>query len=143
MRKVLPVIIIAALILCIVSANILASQLFPSLMYKVVQLNDLSATKQFLAHIEGTPYYDQQYTYFNMLFNNAFAAEDIQAEYSLKSEVNRLTELLKKNERNPQILVEIALLHYDRGDFTQAREYYQKALAIDPWLDIDDLENIK
>jgi tetratricopeptide (TPR) repeat protein len=78
-----------------------------------------------------------------MLFNNAFAAEDIQAEYSLKSEVNRLTELLKKNELNPQILVEIALLHYDRGDFTQAREYYQKALAIDPWLDIDDLENIK
>lgn len=140
MRKVLPITIIAAFFLCLVAGNILASQFFPALMYKVVQLNDPLATRQFLAQIKGTPDYEYHYRYFNSIFDNAFAAEDIQAEFSLQSEIQRFEELLKKNEQNPQVLVEIALLHYDRGDAVQAKSYYQKARAIDPWIDIDELE---
>lgn len=143
MRKVLPVTIIATVLLFFVSINVLVSQLYPSLMFKVLQFNDLAATKQFLAHIEGTPFYETQYAYLNKLFSNAFVADDIQAEFSLKSELDRLNNLLEKNQNNPQVLAEIALLHFDKGDLTQARQYYQQAQAIDPWLDIDELERIK
>lgn len=96
MRKVLPVTIIATVLLFFVSINVLVSQLYPSLMFKVLQFNDLAATKQFLAHIEGTPFYETQYAYLNKLFSNAFVADDIQAEFSLKSELDRLNNLLEK-----------------------------------------------
>ena len=143
MRKVLPITVLAALILCVVMANIFASQLFPSLMYKVIGLNNPDATKQFLAHIEKTPEYEQQYRYLNSLYNNAFAYEDIQAQFSLQNEVKRYEEKLKENERNPQVFVHIALLYFDQGNTDQARKHYAQAKKVDPWIDINELEELQ
>src|SRR3989338_4503945 len=102
MRKVLPVTVIAAMLLFFVAINVFASQWFPQSLFKVVRLDDPQATKQFLAHIEETPDYPVQYHYLNSIFDNTFAYEDIRADYSLRSDVQKSEDLLKKNDKNPQ-----------------------------------------
>lgn len=142
MRKVLPLTVIASLVLLFVAINVYASQSFHPLLFKIVGPPDVGATKQFLSYIEDTPAYHQQYDHFNRMYGGVFAQEDIEAEFSLSNELDKYNALLEKSPNTPAILVKIALVHLDRRDISQAREYYARAKAIDPWVEVEELENL-
>ena len=133
---------VAVIAVLFVAVNVYSSQLFPSLLFQVIELRHPEAVKQFLANIEDEPEFNQQYAYFNGLYDNAFAEEDLQQAYSLSSELDRFEAQLERNEKNPNILVKIAFLHLDRGDSVSARKYYQRAKEIDPWIEVEELAQL-
>lgn len=151
MRKVIPVALAASLILLFVAINVYASQLFHPLLYKILNTSQTQvyqdSVRQFLSYIENTPEYDQQFAYFNRIYGNVFAAEAIDEEFSLNNELEKYESALEQTGQTrehapPRILVKIALVYLDRGDIVKAREYYNQARAIDPWIEVDELKDL-
>ena len=142
MRHLIPPILLGLTLGIFLALNVIASQVFNPLLFRLVKLNDIQAGKQFLRAIEETKDYPQQLSYLNQLFDNAFTHDLDQNEFSINQELEKYQNLLLRNQNSRDILMKLALLHYQKKEYFEAKKHYQEARAIDPWLSVPYLETL-
>jgi tetratricopeptide (TPR) repeat protein len=146
----------AVFLLAFLAANVAASQyMYAPVMFRLFGLSDRAAASEFLTNLEGSglrlaegenrtdipgrselDVFAMQSRYLNSHFDNIFAQEvDIQ-RLSVEKAIDYYEGLLRLNAENPQVLVKIGLLYKEKGDEARAEEYFEKARAVDPWVEV-------
>lgn len=155
MRKAIAYGVAGTLLLALAALNIYASQVnYNSLMFRLIQLKDVEAAREYLANVKDaknikavpsasgldgdldSSLYDMQSRYLNSHFDNIFAREVNINRLNAEKAIFRYEELLAISPQNPEILMKLALLYREKGDDQLANAYYQRAISIDPWIDV-------
>lgn len=124
---------LSLLMIVFLAINIFFSQNISPLFLKVINF-DYQSTVIFLKKIKKTPYFSKELTKFKKIYGqkivNDVLFEDIQRE----KEIKKLKDFLKLNPDSRDLLYNLYFLYKEAGDEKLAKEYLQKAKAIDPWI---------
>ena len=146
MRKTGIALLLSTLIITLTCANVLASHMvYKPLMFRVMTLNDVQAAREFLGDLEGSSWYPYQSQYLNSIFDNVFAQEVDTKYLNLEKNIALYEEVLKKNPKNRDVLIKLALLYKDQGtqrSLEKAKNHYAAAKQTDPWVTIEGLEKL-
>lgn len=146
MRKSALALILTTLAITLTTANVLASHIvYKPLMYRLVTLNDINAAREFLGDLEGSPWYIYQSQYLNSVFDNVLAQEIDTKYLNLEKNITLYEDILRKNPKNRDVLIKLALLYKDQGgnrSLEKAKSYYLSAKQTDPWITVESLEKL-
>ena len=133
-------ILATAILALVVAANAYVSQKYPRVFYDLVYYKDKSAAFAILNSLRGTKAYAKQLPLLNNLVKYDLAVCFTERDPELKARISRLMDALEKNPNNPQILAAIAMEYKKGAQNEAAKEYYNRAKMIDPFIYLEELE---
>ncbi len=122
--------------------NIYFSQTLHPLFFNLTNNQKKTDAVLFLKKIKGTKEFPQQLQYFKNIYGQDIEKEVFTDETRRKEEVKNLETILLKNEKARDILVKLAILYFEDGNLIKAKDYYQRAKAIDPMIKNEKLEEM-
>jgi len=122
--------------------NIYSSQTIHPLFIRLVNQPQKPDVILFLKKIKGTKEFSQQLDYFKNLYGEEIEKEVYAEEVKRREEIKKLEAILPKNPKARDVLVKLAILYFEDGKPNAAKDYYQKAKAIDPLVKIRELEKL-
>lgn len=137
--KLLSVIGIFALFI-FVSVNIYSSQNHPKLFFDLLIKRELKSAVSFLKRIQRRQEFRNQLQYFESQHGEAIVPLVFEDMKRREDEITRLKRVLEQNKDARDVLVKIALLYAREDNLTEAQKYYKKAKALDPLIEIEELE---
>ncbi len=130
----------AIFLLLFLSVNVYVSQSYPRLFYDLTTKSNIADAQRFLQYVEGTDYYEGQYSYLNGKFGNELNRNRIEEEAQNVATKEKYRNVLRQNPKSRDALVVLALYELKAGNKNAARTYYLQAKNIDPWLSVKSLE---
>lgn len=123
--------------------NILSSQTVYPLFFSLVNQPKKREAILFLRKIKGTKEFPNQLAYFKKIYGKEIEKEVFAEEIKRKEEIKKFETLLQKNKKARDILLKLAGLYFEDGNFKKAKDYYLKAKEVDPQIKVEGLEKIR
>lgn len=142
MKKKILISFIVTLSALFLLANIYFSQTLHPLFFKLVGQKDKETAILFLKKIKGQAEFEKQMAYFKRLYSDEIENQVYQDERKRKEEIKKLEQILLLNPKARDVLIKLAILYFEDGNFNKARQYYQTAKEVDPLLEIEELERL-
>lgn len=111
--------------------NIYISQKVAPEFSGIVYKNDRTAAVSFLQKIAARREFSDQLALFSTVYGKEIFNDVMSPTTKVNKQIAYYTSLLKKNAKSRDVLFKLALL-YKNENSAKSREYYKKALAIDP-----------
>jgi len=122
--------------------NIFSSQTVNGLFFNLVNQQKKPDAILFLKKIKETKEFPQQFQYFKNIYGQDIEKEVFADETKRKEEIKKFEALLQKNPKARDVLVRLAILYFEDGNFKKAKEYYQRAKEVDPMVKVVQLEKL-
>ncbi|MFQ5452137.1 MAG: tetratricopeptide repeat protein [Candidatus Paceibacterota bacterium] len=124
----------------VLAANIYTTQSVDSLFGNITTGRNQDAAKELLRRVSETGRFNQQLAYFISMFGDNFQDELLEVQHERLQKITEYQKLLEINPHSTTALVNISLLYYENNNLKQSKAYYARARAIDPWIEIEELE---
>ncbi len=119
-----------------------ASQTVDPLFFHLATRRDKNDALVFLKKIQKTAYYSDQLSVLTHWYGTSLQ-DDLQKETKERNEkIIQLEALLEKNKYARDVLIKLAILYYENDQLSRAKNYYEKALTIDPEIKVSELEKL-
>lgn len=121
--------------------NVFFGQNLPIIMTSIITQQKYQDVVSFLKIIKDSNDFNSQLNYYKEFYPE-IEKEVFLDDQRRDQEIQKLENVLKINNKSCDVLVKLAILYFEKKEFSKAKDYYSKAKKVDPTIKINSLEKI-